>query len=156
MPSSEHIDDVFLSLGKFVRIRSRSAAALAKTSGGGAETAAKRALFVLRHGPIRASELAAAMAADPSTTSRHVAALVEDGLIRREPDPADRRAALLELTDAGAARVEALEAHRRELIGELVTDWSDEDFELFAGLLKRFVDSVEAHQRTTDSRGDCR
>ena len=156
MPKNEHVDDVFLALGKFVRIRGRSAAAMAKTSDGGAETAAKRALFVLRHGPIRASELAAAMSADPSTTSRHVAALVEDGLVRREPDPADRRAALLDLTEAGVARVAELEAHRRELIGALVADWSDEEFGVFAELLKRFVDAADAHLRTDDPRGDSR
>lgn len=150
MPSAEHIDDVFLALGKFVRIRARAAS----SSEGGSETAAKRALFVLRHGPIRASELAAAMSADTSTTSRHVARLVEDGLVRREPDPDDGRACLLELTGEGIERVGELSARRRQVIGSLVADWPDEDFGTFAELLTRFVDSVEAHTATADAKGD--
>ncbi|MBB4134443.1 MarR family winged helix-turn-helix transcriptional regulator [Gordonia humi] len=154
MPTPESIDDVFSALGKFVRIRSRSVQASAKSADGGAETAAKRALFVLRHGPIRAGELAAAMSADPSTMSRHVAQLVDDGLVRREPDPEDGRACRLVLTDDGFERVAVLAARRREAIGELVADWPDEDFATFAHLLTRFVDAVEAHSMNKDLRGD--
>lgn len=160
MPSEEHIDDVFLALGKFVRIRARAAVA-AGSADADVETAAKRTLFVLRHGPIRGSDLAAAMSADPSTTSRHVAALVDEGLVRRSPDPDDGRACLLQLTDDGIRRVGELSARRRHAIGDIVADWPDEDFARFAGLLTRFVDSVEshmasAHTTSSDQKGDKR
>ncbi|WOC11845.1 MarR family winged helix-turn-helix transcriptional regulator [Gordonia sp. MP11Mi] len=154
MPSAEHIDDVLLALGKFVRIRARAAAATARVADGGGETAATRTLFVLRHGSIRASELAAVMSADPSTTSRHVAQLVDAGLVRRGPDPDDGRACLLELTDDGVKRVGQLSAQRRQNIGSIVADWPDGDFGTFADLLTRFVDSVEAHLTTGDLKGD--
>ena len=48
-------------------------------------------------------------AAGPSSTAlRHVALLVEAGLIEREPSRADRRSVWLSITDEGFARVAAL------------------------------------------------
>ena len=51
--------------------------------------------------PIRLSDLAVALELDPSTVSRHIKTLWHAGLVGRESDPDDRRAALLTPTDAG-------------------------------------------------------
>ena len=52
-------------------------------------------------GPIRSSELAELMQADPSTVSRQVATLVKDGYVERRADPVDGRASLLVVTERG-------------------------------------------------------
>ncbi|MEJ9077226.1 MarR family transcriptional regulator [Gordonia malaquae] len=156
MPAPERIDEVFLALGRFIRLRDRGIHTSFRSPEGEVETAAYRGLFVLKHGPMRASELAAAMAADPSTTSRHVAKLVSEGFVRREPDPADGRAFRLILTDEGHVRVRELGARRRQVVGEMVADWSDEEFDTFSALLTRFVDAVEDRIDPCSEKGDAR
>ena len=66
---------------------------------------------LVRLGPLRQGALAELVHADPSTVSRHVAALVERGLVQRVADESDGRASRLHVTDAGHA---ALDAFRRD------------------------------------------
>src|SRR4051794_22258272 len=55
---------------------------------------------LVRLGPLRQGALAEHVRADPSTISRHVAVLVDEGLVRRVPDESDGRATRLVVTDA--------------------------------------------------------
>jgi DNA-binding MarR family transcriptional regulator len=66
--------------------------------------------------PVRTqAALAQAIGADKSRIIGVLDELQEQGLIERYPDPADRRAHLLELTPSGAARRRAVQAGiRRE------------------------------------------
>ncbi|MFF8605390.1 MarR family winged helix-turn-helix transcriptional regulator [Streptomyces sp. NPDC015346] len=54
-------------------------------------------------GPVRQSELIKAMGVDPSTVTKMLQRLEQSGYVRRTPDPADRRAVLVEPTDGGGA-----------------------------------------------------
>jgi DNA-binding MarR family transcriptional regulator len=78
-------------------------------------------------------ELCAAEQVQPPTMTRIVAALVEAGLVAREPDPADRRVAWVRVTPEGAKllhrsrkrkdaylakRLRDLEPHELEVLGE--------------------------------------
>jgi DNA-binding MarR family transcriptional regulator len=56
-------------------------------------------------GPMRPGVLAAHLQVGAPVMSRQVAALAADGLLERRPDPADGRAELVSLTDAGRARL---------------------------------------------------
>ncbi len=71
-----------------------------------------------RCGSASTSELAVAERMRPQSMAQTVAELEADGLVARRPDPEDRRRALVELTDAGRA---ALEADRRARVGWLAT-----------------------------------
>jgi DNA-binding MarR family transcriptional regulator len=73
---------------------------------------------IARHGPIRLSELAEIENMNPTMVSRVVGALDEAGLVRRKPDPDDRRAGLLEVTPAGRRTHDRLRAER----GRALTD----------------------------------
>jgi DNA-binding MarR family transcriptional regulator len=91
------------------------------------------------HGPIRSSELAAAVHSDPSTVSRQVAALVRDGLAERRADPEDGRASVLAPTESG---LRLLEEQRRRLgfaLAKVVRQWDPEDVTRFLELFERFV-----------------
>ena len=92
-------------------------------------------------GPIRLTALAAALDLDASTVSRQVRALEERGLIERTTDPDDGRASRLAVTDGGRRSLEDGARRRRELIGEVIADWSDEDRETLRVLLHRLADA---------------
>src|SRR5262245_22596583 len=96
----------------------------APTSDAGPDRTALLLLWPLMHtGPMRVRDLAATKGLDASTISRQVAQLVDAGLVRREPDPADRRAWLLVLTDGGRGACRHLIDARRRAIGEALRDW---------------------------------
>jgi DNA-binding MarR family transcriptional regulator len=96
-------------------------------------------LKLAHHGPMRASDLAEKMCADPSTVSRQVAGMVKAGLVEREADPDDGRASILVLTARGQARVDQLVQMRGQIFAPLVADWSAEDRAVFDRLLTEFV-----------------
>ena len=98
--------------------------------------------LVAKLGPDRACALAEAGGLDPSTTSRRVAALTERGLLERTPDPEDRRAQLVALTDRGRAVLTAERRRREELVGIALEDWADDDRRALADLLGRLRTSL--------------
>ncbi len=120
----------------------------------GAQMAARRrddldkaAYVVLFHlatgGPRRSGALAESMFADPSTISRHVAQLVERGLVARTADPDDGRATVLAATDLGQQTAAAVRAHRCRLTQFVVENWEPADTATLTRLLARFVDDLE-------------
>jgi DNA-binding MarR family transcriptional regulator len=80
---------------------------------------ASSVLATLRDGgPKRITELAASEAiAQPSVTTL-VGRLERDGLVQRAPDPADARAVLVHVTDAGRTRLAAMRASRAAVLEE--------------------------------------
>jgi len=73
-----------------------------------------RALAVLlRHGPMRPGALAEHLRIAPRSATEVVDDLQRRGLVERAPDPADRRATLLNLTAAGLATGDAIRAARQ-------------------------------------------
>ena len=64
-------------------------------------------------------------------TRRNVTALVdaleEEGLVRRQPHPTDRRATVIELTGEGERTADAMYDEHREAVAELFSELSDED-----------------------------
>jgi len=108
-----------------------------------------RAALVLLHplvrlGPLRQGALAEHLRADPSTVSRHVAALVDEGLVRRVADESDGRATRLVVTDAGLAALEQLGRDRAAFLERVTTGWPADDLATFTGLLDRFLDDLAA------------
>ncbi len=90
---------------------------------------------VIRLGPVRISELAEVEGINPTMLSRIVAKLEDTGLLRRRPDPADGRAALVEITDEGRAVGLRLRAERTRLLtGRLAVIPRDHADELLAAL----------------------
>jgi DNA-binding MarR family transcriptional regulator len=60
-----------------------------------------------RRGPLSINALAAEMVMDRTTLGRNILPLQRDGLVKIEPDAADRRAKALRLTKAGEKRLQA-------------------------------------------------
>lgn len=100
-------------------------------------------------GPVRLSDLAAAMQLDLSTVSRQARHLVETGLVTRQADPGDGRAALLALSDRGRAVLEAVRRSRREILRQILTGWGAAERSALASSAARLADDME---RTVGSR----
>jgi DNA-binding MarR family transcriptional regulator len=73
---------------------------------------------IARSGPIRISDLAEIESVNPTMLSRVVAHLDEAGLVRRRPDSEDRRAALVEVTEAGRRTHDRLRAERGRVLAD--------------------------------------
>lgn len=67
---------------------------------------------LVRHGPMRLSDLAEKLRIAPRSTTEVVDALQASGLVRRDPDPQDRRATLVRLTERGTELSTAIRATR--------------------------------------------
>lgn len=110
---------------------------------GDRERAALVLLFPLeRLGPLRQGALADLVHADPSTISRHVATLVEQGLVRRVADESDRRASRLLVTEAGSTALRTLQREREAHLARVTADWSTEDLATFTALFGRLLDEI--------------
>jgi len=70
----------------------------------------------------RAADLAAAFAVGVGAISKAIDRLEQRGLVARIPNPADRRSALLELTDAGRILVDAAEATFTARLDQVLAD----------------------------------
>lgn len=80
-------------------------------------------------GSMRLGDLAETMRLDASTVSRHVHQLGENGLVRRDPDPADGRASIVDVTDDGRAALALTFDQRRAFVTDAMSGWSDDDRE---------------------------
>ncbi|MGV9211745.1 MarR family winged helix-turn-helix transcriptional regulator [Micromonospora sp. RB23] len=98
-------------------------------------------LWLRRSGSIRLTELAARLGVGKGTLSRQINGLEALGLVRREPDPGDRRAAQISLTDEGQHRFDVARSARLGEFLRTLDDWPARDVEEFARLLGRFNDS---------------
>jgi DNA-binding MarR family transcriptional regulator len=107
-----------------------------------------RPSFMLLHtlvclGACRVTALAAAVRSDPSTVSRQAAHLVSLGLVERRADPADGRASLLAITDAGTALLERARQRRDARIAAIIESWQHAERAQFAELIDRFTAGYE-------------
>jgi DNA-binding MarR family transcriptional regulator len=89
----------------------------------------------------RSSSLAAGLALARPTVSVAVEALQARGRLRRVPDPTDRRAVRLELTDQGRQALDAAEAAFTTRLAPLLEGVSDPDRLLF--LLAEVGDALD-------------
>ncbi len=111
----------------------------------GWDRAALVLLFPLdRLGPMRQGALAEIVHADPSTVSRHVAGLIEQGLVQRVADEADGRASRLVVTAAGQAALAQVRAEREAHLAQVTADWSAADLATLTALFGRLLDDIAA------------
>jgi DNA-binding MarR family transcriptional regulator len=97
---------------------------------------------VADQGPVRMSDVAAALCLDLSTVSRQVRTLEDAGLLTRTVDPADRRASRLAATPEGTALVERMQATFSQILEGALADWSERDRAALSRLLERLADDL--------------
>ena len=144
------VRDLSEQVPRFVRLVHALKAQAARNDSG--DRAALVLLFPLvRLGPLRQGALAELMHADPSTVSRHVATLVERGLVQRVADESDGRASRLHVTDAGHAALDALRRDRESHFAQVTSGWDAGDLVSLTTLLSRFLDDMAAMSSGADT-----
>jgi DNA-binding MarR family transcriptional regulator len=104
----ESLSDVFWGVARQLRHLSKETLGPWEINPGQA-----RALGVLlNHGVMRLSELSEHLHIAPRSTTEVVDGLQERGLVERRPDPVDRRATLVALTEQGASVGQAIQQAR--------------------------------------------
>jgi len=110
--------------------------------------AQRELLFVVANQPgIGVAAAASALDLAGNSVSTLVNALVDAGLLHREPDPADRRAARLTLTALAQERMATWRAARAALLGHALDGAAPADREAIAAALpalRRLLDRVRA------------
>ena len=99
----------------------------------------------------RAAYLAARLGVGAPVLSRHIADLENLGLVHRRPDPEDGRAQLVSLTAAGRIKLLEIEEHRTAMLQGYLREWSQQDAEETAQVLRNLTGSLSAAQAKTAS-----
>jgi DNA-binding MarR family transcriptional regulator len=96
------------------------------------------ARWLYAYGPANPSTLADAVAMDRSSTSSQLGRMKALGLVESAPDPRDRRAVVISLTETGRRQVlDALDLRGSEFF-DRTSGWSIEDIRALTALLHRF------------------
>ncbi|CAM5744881.1 putative HTH-type transcriptional regulator YdgJ [Streptomyces afghaniensis 772] [Streptomyces afghaniensis] len=95
--------------------------------------------------PLRPGELAARLGVEASHVTRTVQQLQKSGYVTRVPDPDDRRAQRIELTDAGRQAIAKVREAGVRGMQMALSDWPAEELRQLATLFHRMVDDFLAH-----------
>jgi len=96
--------------------------------------------------------LTSAMMVTSGGTTKRLDRLETRGLIRREPDPSDRRGTLVTLTDHGLATIDTIETEHVANEKQLIADLSPKQRETLANLLRELALTLEDNQGGRDWR----
>ncbi|HEY9678348.1 MAG TPA: MarR family transcriptional regulator [Drouetiella sp.] len=95
-------------------------------------------LFIVHHsGGIRMGDLAGKLHVAPRTVTDLVDGLERDGFIHRIPDPKDRRASILELSERAKKDFDHIAEMRRTFIEEIFTPISDDEKQVLITILSK-------------------
>jgi DNA-binding MarR family transcriptional regulator len=89
--------------------------------------------------PLRPSDVADALDVNPSTVTRYVRALEDEGHVRVTGDPADRRSCLISVTTEGRAELTRFAEAGVDVFATVVHDWNAEDIRQFTRLINQLA-----------------
>ena len=107
-------------------------------------TTQQAALLLIACGGVASpGQLAAAVGTDTAGMTKLLDRLQDKGLLRRRPNPADRRSVLVEPTERGQALVPDLTPVFGEVAGQAFDGFSGEDIADLTRLLRRMSQNLE-------------
>jgi DNA-binding MarR family transcriptional regulator len=114
----------------------------------GFATAQLPVLTALKDGAqLSQAELARLAKVEQPTMAQLLSRMERDGIIRRTPDPNDRRSSLIALTDEARGRMPAARAILQAGNREAMRGLSDQEVATFIDLLQRVLANAEAMER---------
>lgn len=96
----------------------------------------KLLIFIERSGHVRSIDISDALGHTPRTVTEAVDGLERDGLVCRTPDPHDRRAKRISVTEAGRAVVRDVDPFKQEFVKSIFDAVSGEDQQHMLRLLE--------------------
>ncbi|WP_432027372.1 MarR family winged helix-turn-helix transcriptional regulator [Streptomyces sp. 1222.5] len=113
----------------------------------GVTPAQSRLLRTLAHygSPPRMADLAERLEVVPRAVTTLVDGLEANGKVRRAPDPANRRAIRIELTEEGRATLRELRGARRSAAEEILAPLTEKERQVLGVLLDTLIDGGAAH-----------
>lgn len=107
---------------------------------------------VYETGKIRMNELAAKLGIKARTVTDFVDALEQDKLLVRLPDPTDRRATLIQLTELAQSNIEQVLAFQAKIADNMLENLSEEQRKLFFDLLLQLIKDKEVPEVCEDAK----
>lgn len=95
---------------------------------------------------LRMGDLATATHQSAASMTGIVDRLLEQGLVERKPDPADRRSVIVALTQEGARTLEQVRAGRRHTVEGLLRCLSAEEQAQFHAILGKLLEGLDVAQ----------
>lgn len=108
------------------------------------EARARLLVTVSETEPARMGTLASDLGVSARSVTSMVDALEGQGLLAREPDPQDRRATLLRLTEESRARISQLNVAQRDLAEDLLEPLGEDERATFYTTLTSLRDAAES------------
>ncbi|MFF2527983.1 MarR family winged helix-turn-helix transcriptional regulator [Brevibacillus sp. NPDC058079] len=99
--------------------------------------------IVSEAGKIRMSELAAKLGVKPRTVTDFIDALERDKLLVRIPDPTDRRATLIQLTELAQSSIDQVLALQTDIAENILEDLPIEQRKQFYALLLQLIENKD-------------
>ena len=129
--------DVIFMLGRTVRT------ALSQIDEEALPAALVGVLFLLwRTGECRQNELASEMCVSQSALSRQIGELVERGYIDRHPDPDDKRAHRVRVSDTGVELLRGVRDRRAARLKDALAGWDEAEMDDALRVLGRLNDTL--------------
>ena len=111
----------------------------------GLATAHLPVLTALKDGArLSQTELARWAKVEQPSMAQLLARMERDGLVKREPDPQDKRSSLVSLTETALARLPVGRAVLRQGNADMTRGLSRQEVDTLVSLLRRVLDNVEA------------
>lgn len=140
---AETLRDFYIRIHRDLdRRMAASGASLART---------KLLAFIRCRDNARSADIVAAFGFAPRTVTEAIDGLERDGLVRREADPADRRAKRILITQAGEAAIAASEPIYHELIERVFGPLTPPEREAFAAVMAKLIGNLDSAEPAHDS-----
>lgn len=132
--SGDDLGELTLLISKLIRRRSRRLPISPHQS---------RALHIIAQSPVRPARLADILSVTPRAVTDVVDGLITEGLVEVSPDPADRRAKIISITDSGAEHLEQARLARAEISEELFSVLDKQQQETLRSMLHSVVHAAQ-------------
>lgn len=117
----------------------------------GVSLARSKFLFLLScEGPQRSTDIAAALGFAPRTVTEAIDGLERDKLVVREPDPKDRRAKIVSITETGLAVMNAAMEPKHKIVKAIFEVLDEEQKAQLAEILECLSAQTQELQRARD------
>jgi len=117
----------------------------------GVSLARSKFLLLLEcQGPQRSTDIACALGFAPRTVTEAIDGLERDKLVKREPDPKDRRAKIVSITDVGRTVISAAQQPQHKTIEAIFAVLTEEQKQQLKEIIRCLSEKTEALQRERD------